>query len=89
MTANVQGFLLFWYSVIIQPELILSKVNADDAIFFCLALFVQSGLQMMGERYDQYIISQHCRKPMLAAVQSTEDCSQINMFDFVVLVSSS
>jgi len=29
---NVQGFLLCWYSVIRQPELRLSKVNAVDNI---------------------------------------------------------
>jgi hypothetical protein len=55
--------------VILQPELLLSKVNKDENIFRCLALFVQFGLQMISERDDEYIfVSQHSRKPMLAAV---------------------
>jgi len=30
ITANVQGFLLRWYSVLRQPEPLLSKVNEDE-----------------------------------------------------------
>ena len=64
MAYNVQGFLLCWYSVIRQPELLLSKVNAVDVILCCSALFVQPGLQMISERDDQYkFFSQHSRKP--------------------------
>lgn len=47
MTHNGQGFLLCRYSVIRQPEPLLSKVNAVDVIFCCSALFVQPGLQMI------------------------------------------
>ena len=55
--------------MILQPELLLSKVNAVADIFCCLALFVQPGLQLISERDDQNIfVSQHSRKPMLAAV---------------------
>ena len=64
MTANGKGFLLCWYSVIRQPEPLLSKVNAVENIFCCSALFVQPGLQMINERDDQYIFfSQYSRKP--------------------------
>ena len=57
MAANVQGFLLCWYSVIVQPEPLLSKVNEDDIIFCCSTLFVKPELQMISERDDQYILS--------------------------------
>jgi len=50
--------------VIRQPELLLSKVNADDFIFCFSALFIQPGLWMISERNDQDIfVSQHSRKP--------------------------
>ena len=66
MAHNSQGFLLCWYSVIRQPEPLLSKVNADDVIFCCLALFVQPGLQLISERDDQYNSSASIAKnPML------------------------
>ena len=75
MTHNGQGLLLCWYSVIRQPELLLSKVTEDENIFYSSALFVQPGLQMISEQDDQYIfVSQHLsavedsRKPMLPAV---------------------
>jgi hypothetical protein len=32
MAANVQGFLLCWSSVFLQPEPLLSKVNEDEYI---------------------------------------------------------
>ena len=52
------------YSVIVQHELLLSKVNAVDVIFYCSVLFVQPGVQLISERDDQYIfVSQHDRKP--------------------------
>jgi hypothetical protein len=35
MTHSGQGFLLSWYSVILQLKLILSKVNAVDIIPAC------------------------------------------------------
>jgi hypothetical protein len=52
---NDQGFLLCWYSVIRQPELLLSKFNAVDIIFCCSALFVQPRLHMISERDDEFI----------------------------------
>ena len=64
IAANGQGFLLCWYSVIRQPELLLIKVNTVDVIFCCSALFVQPGLQLISEWDDEYIFfSQHSRKP--------------------------
>jgi hypothetical protein len=64
MAYNGQGFLLCWYSVIRQPEPLLSKVNAVDNIFCSSALFVQPGLKLISERDDEYIFfSQHSRKP--------------------------
>ena len=45
MTAsNGQGFLMCGYSVIRQPEPMMSKVNAVDIIFYTLVLFVQPEL---------------------------------------------
>jgi len=35
--------------VILQPELLLSKVNEDENIFSCPALFVQLGLQPISD----------------------------------------
>jgi len=49
MTPYGQGFLLCWYSVIVQPEPKLSKVNAVDGIFCCSALFVQPELQLISD----------------------------------------
>jgi len=65
MLADIgQGFLQCWYSVVRQPEPLLRKVNAIDAIFCCPALFVQAGLQLISERDDQYVfVSQQSRKP--------------------------
>jgi hypothetical protein len=49
--------------VIRHPEAMLSKVNEDENIFCCSALFVQPGLQLISERDDQRIfVSQHSRK---------------------------
>jgi len=54
--------------VIRQPEPKLSKVNEDDIIFCCSALFVQPGLQMTSERNDHYVlVSQHSRNPCYAS----------------------
>jgi hypothetical protein len=65
LAANGQGFLLCWYSVIRQPESLLSKVNAVDIIFYCSALFDQPGLQMISERNDQDIfVGQHSGKSL-------------------------
>jgi hypothetical protein len=64
MPHNGQGFLLCWYSVILQPEPLLSKVNTVDVIFYCSALFVKPGLQMISEPDDQHMFfGQHSRKP--------------------------
>ena len=41
--------------MIVQHELLLSKVNAVDVIFYCSVLFVQPGVQLISERDDQYI----------------------------------
>jgi len=71
IAANDKGFLLCWYSLIRQPEPLLSKVNAVENIFCCSALFVQPGLQMINERDDQYIFfSQHSRNPHVQATPS-------------------
>jgi hypothetical protein len=67
MACNSQGFLLCWYSVIRQPEPLLSKVNAVENIFYGWDLFVYPGLQMISDRDDQYIfLNQHSRKPHVA-----------------------
>jgi hypothetical protein len=53
--------------MILQPELLLGKVNKDDIIFCCSALFVQPGLEMISERDDEFIFfSQHNRKSHVA-----------------------
>ena len=47
-----------------SAEQLLSKVNEDDIIFCCSALFVKPGLQMISERDDKDIfVSQHSAKP--------------------------
>src|SRR6476661_3472160 len=85
VAANVQGFLLCWYSVLLQPEPLLSKVNAVDVIFCCSALFVQPGLQMISERDDQYIFfSQHSRKPHVGSSHSPQNDLSLASKIFVV-----
>jgi hypothetical protein len=52
--------------VILQPEPLLSKVNAVDVIFCRWALFVQPELQLTSEQDDEDIFfSQHSRKPFV------------------------
>jgi hypothetical protein len=54
------------YSVLRQPEPLLSKVNEVEVIFCCSALFVQPELQLISERDDEYIfVSQHSRKALM------------------------
>jgi hypothetical protein len=41
-----QGFLLCWYSVIRQPELLLSKVTKDQNIFFSSSVLRKAGTEV-------------------------------------------
>jgi hypothetical protein len=58
---NGQGLLLCCYPVIQQTEPLLSlsrpkhwgKVNEDENIFCCQALFVRPGLQMISEQKEE------------------------------------
>jgi hypothetical protein len=55
--------------VIRQPELLLSKVNAVDVMFCCLALFVQPGLQLKSDMsMSIYSLANIAENLMLQAV---------------------
>ena len=41
MADNGQGLAMWRYSVLRKPELLLSKANEDENLFYCWALFVR------------------------------------------------
>lgn len=57
MAAYGGGLALWRYSMIRQPELLLTEVTKVDIIFCCLALFGQPGLKLISERDDENIFA--------------------------------
>ena len=55
ITANGHGLAMWRYSVIRQPEPLLSKVTEDENIFYRWDLFVQLELKLISEQKAENI----------------------------------